>query len=292
MYSDFYEFVKNKTDEEYRDLLCRAVLEDVINGVKMPGFPDVQIQKQFVGTSGSATLQGEPWTFYQLIKGYMAIYSEPIGPNTTILDFGCNWGRTTRFFFKDTNTSNVYGVDIDPEIIQECKNILPYGNFEVCSSSPPTRFENNFFDVIYAYSFFTHLKDDIALKWVEECARILKPNGLLIATTNGERFLDHCKEMRDASKERPLDDYSSVLVQSLDPIEDSIERYRSGEPLYVGIGGGGVRHSSFYGVSVIPKGFIETEFGKHLKFRHFSVDNGLMHSVFVMQKQDKKEDLL
>ena len=284
MSTEFYEAMKNKSDEEYRELLYRTILEDVIDGVKMPRFPSVEIQAQFVGTSGPATLQGEAWTFYQLVKGYVSIYSEPIGADTTILDFGCNWGRTARLFFKDTNTHNVYGLDVDYDVIQECKNTLPYGTFEVCSSAPPSTFEDNFFNVIYAYSFFAHFKDDTALKWMEEFSRILKPGGLLIATTNGERFLNHCKELQERAKHQPLDHYSSILMHSFDPLDESIRRYRNGEFLYAPIGGGGVRHSSYYGASVIPKEFIENEFGQYLKLKHFSVDNGLVHSVFVMQK--------
>ena len=282
---NFHEVMKNKTDKEYLELLCRAEHEDEINGVKMPGFPSVEIQTQFVGSSGATTLKGEAWTFYKLIKSNVKTYN-PMGINseTKILDFGCGWGRIVRFFFKDVKSENVFGIDVDADIIEICKNTLPYGDFSVCNPLSPVKFQEDSFDIIFAYSVFSHLRSDVASNWVQEFARILKPGGLLIATTRGEWFLNHLKYLQKLRNEGGLNEHQKIIMKCFSPIEESFERYKKGEFLYEPTGGGGPRDSSFYGEAAIPREYVESEFGKFLKFKSFADDTSLSQSVFVMQK--------
>jgi SAM-dependent methyltransferase len=54
---------------------------------------------------------------------------------------------------------------------------------------PPTSFDNESFDAIYAFSVFTHMPGDVQKRWLEEFLRILKPGGLLIFSTHGSCYL-------------------------------------------------------------------------------------------------------
>jgi len=60
---------------------------------------------------------------------------------------------------------------------------------------PPVEFPAGFFDIIYAYSVFSHLNEDTHLKWIEEFSRILKAGGLLLVTTQARRFIDFCESL-------------------------------------------------------------------------------------------------
>ena len=51
------------------------------------------------------------------------------------------------------------------------------GNFEQSAVEPPLRFADGSFDIVYAYSVFSHLSERVQLRWVEEFARILRPGG-------------------------------------------------------------------------------------------------------------------
>jgi len=282
----FYEYMKSKTDEQFLDLLCQAENTSVIDGFKMPVFPDESLQKQFVGSSGGTSLKNEGWLFYKLVKEYCHRFNVPINSTTKILDFGCGWGRMIRFYFKDMPSRNIYGVDVDPEIIQICKDTLNYGNYSTCDPLPPTTFADDSFDIIFSYSVFSHLREDVANKWIQEFSRILKPNGILVATTQGEGFLDFCKSLNE-NPEQKTTGWHEALANCFLPIEESRQRYSKGEFLYAPTGGGGVRESSFYGEAIIPQSYIKETWGKLLKFLEYFYDtNRLPQAVFVLQKLD------
>ena len=282
----FFETMKNCTDEEFLELLCRAEQEPIINGVKMPGFPDPEFQKNTVGSSGSATLRGEGRIFYKLVKEYAANLGHTIRPDTRILDFGCGWGRMIRFYFKDIKSENIFGIDVWPDMVTICKSTLHYGNFFTVTPvpSPKTHFSDNSFDIIFAYSVFSHLRHDAAEKWINEFSRILKLGGILVATTQGEGFLDYCKQYKD-DPGQITSSWHRTIAKCFDPIEEYRIRYRNGEFLYAATGGGATMDASFYGEAVIPKENIERHFGKYLNFTDFFYDtNRLPQACFVMQK--------
>ncbi|MCX7876551.1 MAG: class I SAM-dependent methyltransferase [Melioribacteraceae bacterium] len=108
--------------------------------------------------------------------------------NSNILDFGCGCGRLIRHFATENNY-NLFGSDINNELINWCKVNLTFGNFSTNNILPPTNYENNFFDFIYARSVFTHLSEDYQKKWMNEIKRILKPNGVFYFTTHGKKTL-------------------------------------------------------------------------------------------------------
>jgi len=284
MKNQFFHAMKNLSDDEYLKLLCRAENEPVINGIQMPGFPDPETQKIMVGSAGGQTLSGEGRIFYDMVKKYAKNFNVPINPNTTILDFGCGFGRMIRFYFKDIYEENIFGTDVMSDYINICKDTLHYGNYSVNNSIPPSNFSDNSFDIIYAYSVFSHLSADVAEQWIKEFSRILKPNGLIIATTWGEGFFDYCKMLED-DPSLAISDWHKAIRGAFSPIEEYRLRYRNGEFLFAHTTDGDVLESSFYGEAVIPEKHVKNVFGKHLKFKAFSFNPAeLPQAVFVLQK--------
>jgi len=280
----FYETMKNYSDEEFLEFLCSAEHKSVINEIEIPGFPNQEIQLLSVGSSGGESLRNEGWSFYKLVKYYVTKLKGAINPEMKILDFGCGWGRMIRFYFKDIYKENIYGIDVDPDMINICNETLLYGNYIKCNPHPPTSFESGTFDFIFAYSVFSHLRDDAALSWIQEFSRILKPRGVLVATTQGEGFLDYCKQLQE-SPSMQLTGWHEMIANCFEPIEETLSKYRAGEFIYAPTGGGEIRDSSFYGEAMVPKRHIENIFGKFLAFRDYFYDISRMpQAVFVMQK--------
>ncbi len=58
------------------------------------------------------------------------------------------------------------------------------GRFVTIAPSPPTPLASSAFDVVFSISVFTHLDRDAEGDWLEELRRLLRPGGLLIATTH------------------------------------------------------------------------------------------------------------
>ncbi len=107
-----------------------------------------------------------------------------LADGTNILDFGCGCGRIIRHFASQKKY-NLFGSDLNPELISWCDKNLDFGKFSTNSLVPPINYADNFFDLIYARSVFTHLGKELQLEWIAELKRILKPGGLLYFTTHG-----------------------------------------------------------------------------------------------------------
>jgi SAM-dependent methyltransferase len=101
------------------------------------------------------------------------------------LDFGSGAGRTLRHFSAEADTAEFWGCDIDePSIRWIQENLCPPFHAWRSAHNPPLGLEHGSFDLIYAVSVFTHLTDNSSA-WLLELHRMLKPDGLFIATFMG-----------------------------------------------------------------------------------------------------------
>jgi SAM-dependent methyltransferase len=103
-----------------------------------------------------------------------------------MLDFGCGSGRLLRQLLAEAELAEIHGSDISAEMVAWVRDNLcpPVAGVTVNSSRPPLDYEDGHFDLVTALSVFTHLADGWS-DWLLEMRRILKPDGILIAT-----FLD------------------------------------------------------------------------------------------------------
>ncbi len=125
-----------------------------------------------------------------------------------VLDFGCGAGRVLRQFLPEAASGEFWGCDLHPPAIAWLDEHL----------SPPLRFYANdeipmphpegYFDLVYAISVFTHITHEWSA-WLLELHRILKPDGILLATILGP-------ELWGRSLGRPPDEYElGMCVQRL-----------------------------------------------------------------------------
>jgi SAM-dependent methyltransferase len=104
-----------------------------------------------------------------------------------VLDWGCGCGRVLRQWV-DLPGTRVAGCDIDGRMIDWCKRNLPFADVAVTGMSPPLPYGDGAFDLIYAFSVFTHLTEPLQYDWVAECRRVLRPGGYLLISTLGEHY--------------------------------------------------------------------------------------------------------
>lgn len=117
-----------------------------------------------------------------------------------ILDFGCGCGRVARHF--RTFPGDLHGCDYNPKLVAWCQEALPFMEARTNALDPPSPYEDQSFDLIYAISILTHLTEPIAHAWVDDWFRILKPGGLLLATTHGGAFEDYLTDEERVCFER------------------------------------------------------------------------------------------
>lgn len=120
----------------------------------------------------------------------------PIEEARAVLDFGCGCARILRHWpeiklprkylskWRRGRPQLVCGTDIDAPSIEYAAQRFPKFSFSVNDPLPPTRYKAGTFDLIYAVSVFSHLREDYALRWIEELRRVSQPGALLIVSVN------------------------------------------------------------------------------------------------------------
>jgi SAM-dependent methyltransferase len=105
----------------------------------------------------------------------------------TVLDFGCGCGRVLRHF-RDSEGSRFFGVDWNPAAVRWCRRKLRFAECYRCSIEPPLSLPVDRFDLIYAFSVFTHMTCRLQKAWGSHLAERLERGGLLVISTHGDAF--------------------------------------------------------------------------------------------------------
>ncbi len=130
-----------------------------------------------------------------------------------VLDFGCGAGRTLRHFLDEAQVGEFHGCDIDePSIAWLEDNFSPPLNVFVNSEKPPLELAGESFDIVWAISVFTHISDYWSA-WLVELHRLLRNDGLLIATILGPDRSRELGETHDPRVERgePIPDIADQV---------------------------------------------------------------------------------
>jgi SAM-dependent methyltransferase len=104
------------------------------------------------------------------------------------LDFGCGAGRIARHFDQRGRPTHLAGVDVDVEAVSWCGRFLR-GTFKPVDAMPPTPLAEGSFDVAYSVSVFSHLDEGPQFGWLAEIHRLLRPRGLLVASTHSPSLI-------------------------------------------------------------------------------------------------------
>jgi len=99
-----------------------------------------------------------------------------------ILDFGCGCGRTIRHF-ETLKRTELYGTDYNSKLVAWCERNLPFARFGLNQLCPPLGYSDESFDLVYAFSVFTHWPESLQFVWMKELSRVLKPAGFLVIST-------------------------------------------------------------------------------------------------------------
>jgi SAM-dependent methyltransferase len=270
------------TDEDWLRILSKVANEPMAEGVRFPASPAPEWQAAFVGSSGVSALH-EAFKFYQLVKAQALRLGRPLDHTSRVLDFGCGWGRFIRFFMKCIAAANLFGVDVDPDMIGFCKISGLPAQFATVPPFGPTALEAKSLDLIYAYSVFSHLSEQAHLTWLQEFCRVLRPGGLLVITTQARHFMDHVRSVNNKAPEARSDWERSLCMGFPDPAV-VLAAYDRGEFVFATTGGGEHRPSSFYGEALIPRSYIERQWPSDLKLLEFIDDrNRFLQAVAVLQ---------
>jgi len=102
-----------------------------------------------------------------------------------VLDFGCGSGRVLPWVASFVPGGSCSGVDVDAEAIAWAAGRFPDLHWAVCGFEPPLQFDEASFDIVYSISVFSHLDAEDQERWLEEIARVLRPEGVALLSVHG-----------------------------------------------------------------------------------------------------------
>jgi SAM-dependent methyltransferase len=191
----------------------------------LPDVPDPSLQASWNGTSGVA-LAAQSVAFYQLLRERFDGWLAP----ARVLDFGCGWGRLTRFLARDVEPGMLYGCDPAQPILEVCRQsrlpaVLARSDFV------PERLPfDKTFDLAFSFSVFTHLSEQASLACLRALHAGLRPGGTLILTVRPPEYVELNEAMHSLRDEAELAGPMHLFVpHAADP---SHPQYGGGEMHY------------------------------------------------------------
>lgn len=179
---------------EYRKVAQK--LEEIHVGLQLPTHEELNTEQfPWAHTEHPSGVQYAP----RLWEYPYAILNADLKPGLRCADVGCGMTPFT-VYLKDVAKCDVVGFDSD--LYEEGYRFKAFGvnaafvektglNI-VRSSAEKIEAEDNSFDRVFCLSVIEHLKGPVAIKGMQEMARILKPGGLAIITLDVNIFSTLC----------------------------------------------------------------------------------------------------
>jgi ubiquinone/menaquinone biosynthesis C-methylase UbiE len=118
---------------------------------------------------------------------YRYIFAASLAENKVVLDVACGTGYGAGYM-ADKGSSKVVGVDISMEAAEYARERFSKDNKAsfVCADAIRLPFVDDAFDIVVSFETVEHIRQ--YGKFLAECRRVLKKNGLLICSTPNRRI--------------------------------------------------------------------------------------------------------
>jgi SAM-dependent methyltransferase len=179
----------------YEHLLARRETRRGLVAERGPdglAFPPAAVMHSVAGTADTAWFLEGGGLAVRALREALSRHGRRLEDMQSVLEFGCGCGRVVRHL--QGLPGDVSACDWNGRAIRWCQQNLTFARFEQNQLAPPLTYADGAFDFVYALSVFTHMGDDLQRPWMAELRRILKPGGLLVVTTHGQRYADRLDE--------------------------------------------------------------------------------------------------
>ena len=156
----------------------------------LPAVPDASLQEVWNGVSG-APLAAQGKAFYLKLRER---FGRPLS-GARVVDFGCGWGRLTRFLARDVEAGDLYGCDPVEGILEVCRECRVPATLARSEFVPERLPFDAPFDLAFAFSVFTHISEPAHEACLRALHASLRPGGTLVLTVRPPRYLEHSERL-------------------------------------------------------------------------------------------------
>jgi 2-polyprenyl-3-methyl-5-hydroxy-6-metoxy-1,4-benzoquinol methylase len=245
-------------DAEWLELQLDVPRARTEYGIDLPTMPPDDVQRGFTAQCGRSNMQ-QAFSFYSYAR--TACGMDELD-NPRVLDFGGGWGRIARLFLRDTTPERIVIAET-MQFAVECLRETG-AKFQVFQNkpAPPIDGLTGSFDLIIAYSVFSHLSEAYFRAWVDYLLKLLQPGATLVFTTRGTSFISHLEYLHTetASNDEMLREHIRRLREEMPGPEEIRQRFSSGDFQFYPIGGAGELTPDFFGEAFIPREYIKRQY--------------------------------
>jgi SAM-dependent methyltransferase len=179
---DVYTALQQLPVDVVADLMLEIPPDYAALKAAVPRMPADDEQDAGTGNHGYPLLY-QSCAFVHAIENGFLKYTGRELKAATILDYGCGWGRLLRLMHAHASPSDLFGCDPWQRSLDICRDAGLAAHLALCDYLPEqVPFAGREFDLIYAFSVFTHLSRNTADTVLAAMRKSIKPNGLLAIT--------------------------------------------------------------------------------------------------------------
>lgn len=145
--------------------------------------PEDNITRVTGSQTGSVYLLGGATHAYRLAKAAELVSGSALASFESVADWGCGAARLSQHFLRFW--PNTVGVEVDATNIAWCREAIPGMRVVQIPWTPSGPVASAHFDLLFAFSVFSHIHHLKLPAWIEEIHRVLRPGGVAVITTLG-----------------------------------------------------------------------------------------------------------
>jgi SAM-dependent methyltransferase len=205
--------------------------------------------------------------YHRIDRALHAVTGRHLHESGRVLDWGVGCGRVARHF-PAAHGEALVGCDIDHDNVAWCQENLA-GRFVRCGIQPPLPFPDASFDAIYGISVFTHLREAMQDRWLEELRRVAAPGAIVLMTIHGRTAIDFSRQEAPEYLRllREVERQGIMLTGTNDQLDGHAEH--AGE--YVNV----LHHADY----------VRRAWGRHFDVLHILPGYILHHDLVVMRRR-------
>lgn len=155
-----------------------------------PRMASDEVQKSWTGNSGLTLLRQTTSFVRSVAYNCLKLLGHGMD-DRMILDFGCGYGRIIRLMYYYSSPARIWGLDPWEKSIELCRADGVLGQLAVSDYLPTTLpVGDTRFDLIYAFSVFTHLSERAATMALTTLRQYIARDGLFVITIRPKEYWD------------------------------------------------------------------------------------------------------